>query len=698
MSAFEAFITVHQYQLAAIPEDLWLPLFQKLGEDYLDAGTAVELHYGDPLDGYSLHVKGDSSLKKHGDIFLIDHAWTTKPEDAKKELLEAPGLLERLENLMDIEKPDLEESEDEDEDHEVDDEAIRLVSEQAHVSHAQAKEALAAEKYEVVNAIMRLTMDEDFKKETERLQEQVMGQLIASGKAQEKEDKVAKEKEERRKKREADWMAARVHQVTEAMWGYLQTYSFSVLQQNGQPATQTAWYINDEVGSALAHSSDPNMVCLPFIFSRGASGMMPYSVMFPIKDIAPGEILTIDMVPKKIERAADKAAYLLAFEHRLVAPLSDEEKKAIVDSFKQYQATLNQRTLPEPSAPPKPEAFREDGKAAADAVRVYTTTEFVKRFLTLPKVKFVDAKENANIIWSSQDVMDWDKLTGEQTINQLRYEECMTYKQRLAQLIQESYGAPSWLPTTYDITCQLGEFVGDYLETEEDESKEHNLWIAKPWNFARGLEISVSGSLPYLIRQHDAPTPKIVQRYLTQPCLYNQKKFDLRYIVLVRRTKPELVACVYNMFWIRLANKKFNLEDLDDYERQFTVMNYSNYQMTQLDYKSFIHNMEKQHSIQWDGVQKDINRAMKDVLTAAATQPEPLGLVPKEEPSYDAFSIYGFDVMLTHDYKPVILEVNFSPDCTRACEYDPNFVNNIFSVVDSRFDNVEKGLEAFTVL
>lgn len=26
MSAFEAFITVHQYQLAAIPEDLWLVL------------------------------------------------------------------------------------------------------------------------------------------------------------------------------------------------------------------------------------------------------------------------------------------------------------------------------------------------------------------------------------------------------------------------------------------------------------------------------------------------------------------------------------------------------------------------------------------------------------------------------------------------------------------------------------------------
>ena len=33
--------------------------------------------------------------------------------------------------------------------------------------------------------------------------------------------------------------------------------------------------------------------------------------------------------------------------------------------------------------------------------------------------------------------------------------------------------------------------------------------------------------------------------------------------------------------------------------------------MTQLDYKSFIHNMEKEHSIEWTKVQNDINHAIK---------------------------------------------------------------------------------------
>jgi hypothetical protein len=65
MSAFDAFVTVHQYQLSAIPEELWQvtslhywrvrigayrltpnllhvqTLFMKLGEDYLDAGKGL---------------------------------------------------------------------------------------------------------------------------------------------------------------------------------------------------------------------------------------------------------------------------------------------------------------------------------------------------------------------------------------------------------------------------------------------------------------------------------------------------------------------------------------------------------------------------------------------------------------------------------------------------------------------------------
>lgn len=90
------------------------------------------------------------------DIFLVDHAWTTSPENAKKELLQNPTLLDRLENLMDIEKEELVLDEEEEE-IKPSDELIRIVASQANVSEKEAEEALEAENNEVVNAIMVCT-------------------------------------------------------------------------------------------------------------------------------------------------------------------------------------------------------------------------------------------------------------------------------------------------------------------------------------------------------------------------------------------------------------------------------------------------------------------------------------------------------------------------------------------------------------
>jgi tubulin--tyrosine ligase-like protein 12 len=110
-------------------------------------------------------------------IFLIDHAWTTTPENAKKEIKSSPGLLDRLETIMDIEKEDVVDSDDENEIEE-DSDMIDVVAEQANVSREKARKALIAQRHDLVSAIMHLTMSEEFKAESDRLQDQVMGQLI----------------------------------------------------------------------------------------------------------------------------------------------------------------------------------------------------------------------------------------------------------------------------------------------------------------------------------------------------------------------------------------------------------------------------------------------------------------------------------------------------------------------------------------
>jgi len=40
--------------------------------------------------------------------------------------------------------------------------------------------------------------------------------------------------------------------------------------------------------------------------------------------------------------------------------------------------------------------------------------------------------------------------------------------------------------------------------------------------------------------------------------------------------------------------------------------------------------------------------------------------------------LYGIDVMISDDYEPKILECTFQPDCKRACQFHPDFFNEVF--------------------
>lgn len=455
----------------------------------------------------------------------------------------------------------------------------------------------------------------------------------------------------------------------------------------------------DEVGSSMAHSETPNCICAPFIYV--GRGTVSYSIIYPIEDIPKGGALTRDFVPADIKDPLDRKAYLQIYNDaedaaELIAVYeSDKQEDNEVQPFEQpFIKTLTHARQPK--------------QAGSRKLRLYTTTEWVATNCKLANVELVDSEDQADLLWFSQDFKDFDKLTKGQKINQFENESCVTFKQNLAALIKSAYGQVAWSSTTYNLTTELAPFVGHYLWNEHHGHK--NLWICKPWNLARGLQITIQEELAPLVRLRDTG-PKIAQEYIQHPVLYEGRKFDLRYIVLLKATHKvendpsqgyEFQVMVYKMFWIRLANQPFELEDYENYEKHFTVMNYGNYNLTQLLYTKFIENFEKEHADKkkWSEIQDDINEAIKSIFAAAVVKPQPQGLGGKDKNhSYEPFSVYGIDVMLKEDScQPVVVEVNFSPDCTRACKYDPDFLNNILTVVDPRAGNLDKALNAFNVL
>uniref|UniRef100_A0A452V3C0 Tubulin tyrosine ligase like 12 n=1 Tax=Ursus maritimus TaxID=29073 RepID=A0A452V3C0_URSMA len=224
----------------------------------------------------------------------------------------------------------------------------------------------------------------------------------------------------------------------------------------------------------------------------------------------------------------------------------------------------------------------------------------------------------------------------------------------------------------------------------KDYRGQDNHWICKPWNLARSLDTHITRSLHSIIR-HRESTPKVVSKYIESPVLFLREdvgpvKFDVRYVVLLRSVKP-LRLFVYDVFWLRFSNRPFALDDLDDYEKHFTVMNYDpEVVLKQVHYDEFIPEFEKQYpEFPWRSVQAEIFQAFTELFQVACAKPPPLGLC--DYPSSRA--VYAIDLMLKWDNRPdgkrmmqpQILEVNFNPDCERACRYHPSFFNDVFSTL-----------------
>lgn len=244
-------------------------------------------------------------------------------------------------------------------------------------------------------------------------------------------------------------------------------------------------------------------------------------------------------------------------------------------------------------------------------------------------------------------------------------------KQNLAHTIQSVFGETKFLMRTYDLEKELAVFVGDFYEREKEGGD--NLWILKPPNMARSIDMIITDNLPTIVRAMETG-PKIAQKYISNPVLRRGKKVDLRYILLVKSISP-LMLFLYKNFWIRSANNDYTVDrrQLATYETQFTVMNYGNVtDFQQIKYQDFIEEFEKDYSVSWTGINEKIKKMLRNTFIAVATK--------YPEMHHDnSRAVYGIDIMIDADnMEPKLLEITFSPDCKRACEYYPNFYDDVF--------------------
>ena len=520
-----------------------------------------------------------------------------------------------------------------------------------------------------------------------------------------------------------------VHQY---MWMVNRTYRLVSEEKYDEDAI---YYFNDEFGSSINHSDVPNCCLFPFIFSKKNKfddDIITYSLLWPKKDIKKGDEIFIDYlanIGEKEERSSRLTCWYKTpkdyFENKFLEKLkffdmvqkqdkvqkfiddvnmlvemdknkqelteeilkkvfnfemfmNEKEKKiTIEDVYKKIRDSIsNYNSKKDNSA----EFFQNNFNTTDKKIKVCSDLSYVRDNLKFPNLELTKDPKEADIVWLNANIWDMLEFNGIKFknegknvfINQFPYESIITMKSHLSNLIQSNLGLNNILGLSYDMRTELAEIIGNFYYNE-DKGYE-NTWILKPINMSRSMDMLITDNLKEIIRAVETG-PKICQKYICSPMLMNNKKFDLRFIIAVRNLLPLELYFYEKMFWIRSANKDYNKESLsfDDYEVHFTVMNYSKFGMQTIYDKDFIKYL-KDKNIEWEPIYQKLKEKVKKVfLLACKDCPQMI--------NYTSRAIYGLDAMVDSELEPHIIEINYQPDCTRACKFVPEFYNDIFSTL-----------------
>ncbi|XP_022647207.1 tubulin--tyrosine ligase-like protein 12 isoform X3 [Varroa jacobsoni] len=475
-------------------------------------------------------------------------------------------------------------------------------------------------------------------------------------------------------------------EVLPRVWRFAQTYSLNTAQaEDAVPI----WYVMDELGSSISHSREPNFRLVPFYYHPR---QVAYSLLFPIENAKMNEVVTRNYVEGPFTDEATVRALLLPWYDFNFTENTDFQQAESEEQF--FQSGRHQETMPEANGWSKQGAGHTAPVMSARA-KVFTEYTVLRENLRADgRYEVTDYFEEADIVWLNTHFKDFANLRNEypdMMINQFPFEHILTVKdlfavvaRRGAKPPQDLQTFPKWLPTSYNLMTELPKFAA-YFQRREAAGLD-NYWIVKPFNLARSLDTYITDNIEFIARL--AMTgPKMVCKYITDPVLFNREgigrvKFDLRYCVLLRDVSP-LKVMVHRKFYLRFANRPFALDEFDVYEKHFTVMNYSEEtDMKNILCDDFILKFEQQNSnISWASVEAKIFEVFCVLFKNATKFPPPLGLGY----NHQSRAMYAIDLMLEWnsrgEIQPKLLELNWAPDCKRACEFYPTFFGDVFDAL-----------------
>lgn len=184
-----------------------------------------------------------------------------------------------------------------------------------------------------------------------------------------------------------------------------------------------------------------------------------------------------------------------------------------------------------------------------------------------------------------------------------------------------------------------------------------NLWIVKPGWMSRGRGIKLFKDLPS-IESYTQEGLWVVQKYIENPLLINNRKFDIRVWVLLTSTST-ISAYLYTRPYLRFSSEEFNSEDTENLFIHLTNNSIVKYSQNFCEEDSMWHNEKLQNWIineTGNDLWPSILVRIKDIVERTIVEVK--GKIGKRR---NCFEHLGYDFMLDNEFKPWLIEVNSSP-------------------------------------
>ena len=276
--------------------------------------------------------------------------------------------------------------------------------------------------------------------------------------------------------------------------------------------------------------------------------------------------------------------------------------------------------------------------------------------------------------------------------------ECLEFKHRLAQMVQ--HYCPTVMPEThmfneFSWSTSLSDIANTHYTTgtlQFNDKVDDLAWILKPALLNNGQHIKIFDRLSqmeaYLLSSNRLGGPHVLQRYISNPDLFDGRKYSLRFFVVITQ---EAGAFLYQQGYLNVAKANYNANDFTDLSAHLTNEHLINHVAPA---RAGIHpcsdsppGSEIAFRLRGNDRAQDSSSVVQiptaDVAGYSSWYPQIQSIVKAVTTGLESafphafvaqkertFAVFGFDFMLDSQQRAWLLEVNHGP-CFPIEEHHP---------------------------